>query len=58
MRVVLLPRCAGRKIGRIMTTTRRRHTPEQIVRKLLIADHVLADGGDVAGACRELGVSE
>ena len=39
-----------------MTTTRRRHTPEQIVRKLSTADRVLAEGGDVAAACRELGV--
>jgi len=57
MRVVLLPRCAGRKTGWIMTTTRRRHTPEQIVRNLVAADRVLAEG-DVAAACRELGVSE
>jgi glycosidase len=41
-----------------MTTKRRLHTPEQIVRKLSTADRVLAAGCDVAAACRELGVSE
>ena len=37
-----------------MTTKGRRHTPEQIVRKLSTADRILADGGDVAAACGEL----
>jgi putative transposase len=39
-------------------TTRRRHTPEQVVRKLTQADRLLAAGKDVADVCRELGVSE
>ena len=39
-------------------TTRKRHSPEQIVRKLMAADRLLADGKDTAGVCRELGVSE
>lgn len=39
-------------------TTRRKHTPEQVVRKLQDADRMLAQGTDVAGVCRELGVSE
>jgi transposase-like protein len=39
-------------------TTRRRHTPEQVVRKLTQADRLLAEGTDVADVCRELGVSE
>ena len=39
-------------------TTRRRHTPEQVVRKLTQADRLLAEGKDVAEVCRELGVSE
>jgi putative transposase len=39
-------------------TTRRRHTPEQVVRKLTHADRLLAEGKDVADVCRELGVSE
>ncbi|OYN84458.1 IS3 family transposase, partial [Parenemella sanctibonifatiensis] len=41
-----------------MTTRRKRHTPEQVVRKLGQADRLLADGADVAAVCRELGVSE
>jgi putative transposase len=39
-------------------TTRKRHTPEQVVRKLAQADRLLAEGQEVADACRELGVSE
>ena len=49
---------AGRKTGLIMTNTRKRHTPEQVVRKLGQADRMLADGADVAAVCRELGMSE
>ena len=58
MRVVLLPTVAGRETGQIMTNSRKRHTPEQVVRKLGQADRMLADGQDVAAVCRELGVSE
>lgn len=43
--------------ARIMTT-RRRHTPEQVVRKLQDADRLLAEGQDVAGVVRQLGISE
>ena len=39
-------------------TTRKRHTPEQVVRKLTQADRLLADSKDVADVCRELQVSE
>ena len=39
-------------------TTRKRHTPEQVVRKLTQADRMLADGKDVADVCRQLQVSE
>ena len=39
-------------------TTRKRHTPEQVVRKLTQADRLLAEGKDVADVCRELQVSE
>ena len=39
-------------------TTRKRHTPEQVVRKLTQADRLLAEGMDVADVCRELGVAE
>ena len=41
-----------------MSNSRKRHTPEQVVRKLGQADRMLADGQDVAAVCRELGVSE
>ena len=37
---------------------RRRHTPEQIVRKLREADKMLADGIEVPEVCKALGVSE
>ncbi len=38
--------------------TRKRHSPEQVVRKLAQADRMLGEGKDVAGVCRELLVSE
>ena len=38
--------------------TRKRHSPEQIVRKLMAADRLLAEGKDTAAVCRELVVSE
>ena len=37
---------------------RRRHTPEQIVRKLREADRLLAEGRDVTEVARHLEVSE
>ncbi len=37
---------------------RRRHTPEQIIRKLREADRLLNEGEDVAAVCRHLQVSE
>jgi transposase-like protein len=39
-------------------TTRKRHSPEQVVRKLASADRMLGEGNDVADVCRELRVSE
>ncbi len=39
-------------------TTRKRHTPEQVVRKLTQADRLLAEGKEIADVCRELGVAE
>ena len=39
-------------------TRRRRHTPEQIVRKLREADRLLNEGADVAAVARHLEVSE
>jgi transposase-like protein len=35
----------------------RRHTPEQIVRKLREADRLLAEGSDVDVVCRQLEIS-
>ena len=37
---------------------RRRHTPEQIVRKLREADRLLAEGVEVPEVCKALEVSE
>jgi putative transposase len=37
--------------------SRRRHTPEQIVRKLREADRLLAEGAELAEVCRHLEVS-
>ena len=39
-------------------TTRKRHTAEQMVRKLIEADRMLGEGKDVADVCRALQVSE
>jgi transposase-like protein len=47
---------AGR-LDKIMAT-RKRHSPEQIVRKLMAADRLLAEGKETAAVSRELGVSE
>jgi len=38
--------------------TSKRHSPEQVVRKLIQADRMLAEGKEVADVCRELQVSE
>jgi hypothetical protein len=37
---------------------RRRHTPEQIIRKLREADRLLAEGAEIADVARHLEVSE
>src|SRR6478736_7188581 len=47
----------GCGLDKIMTT-RKRHSLEQVVRKLMAADRLLAEGKDTAAVCRELGVSE
>ena len=39
-------------------TTRKRHTPEQVVRKPAQADKMLGEGKDIADMCRELGIAE
>ena len=36
----------------------RRHTPEQVVRKLREADRLLGEGADIATVCRHLEISE
>src|SRR6185437_15288660 len=56
MRVLRPTMWAGR-LDKIMAT-RKRHSPEQVVRKLMAADRLLAEGKDTAAVCRELGVSE
>jgi len=38
--------------------TRKRHTPQQVVRKLTQADRMRAEGKEIADVCRELQVSE
>ena len=38
--------------------TRRRHTPEQIIRKLAEGNRLLATGSDIADVCRHLGIAE
>jgi putative transposase len=43
---------------RLITMARRRHTPEQIIRKLREADRLLAEGAEVADVARHLEVSE
>ena len=42
----------------MITVKHRRHTPEQVVRKLREADRLLNEGADVATVCRHLEVSE
>ena len=42
----------------IMTKGKKRHSPEQIVRKSQQADRILPEGGDVAAVLRELNVTE
>ena len=36
----------------------RRHTPEQVVRKLCEADRLLGEGADIPAMCRHLEISE
>src|SRR5512132_2869695 len=46
---------AGR-LDKNMST--KRHSPEQVVRKLATADRMLGEGKEVADVCRELAISE
>jgi putative transposase len=43
---------------RMIRMKQRRHTPEQVVRKLREADRLLGEGADVPAVCRHLEVSE
>ena len=54
---VLRPTLWAGRLDKIMAT-RKRHSPEQIVRKLMAGDRLLAEGKDTAAVSRELGVSE
>ncbi len=46
-------------VGRMdFTMKRRRHTPEQIVRKLRVADGLLAEGKEIPEVARALEISE
>jgi hypothetical protein len=54
---VLPPTMWVGRLGKDMAS-RKRHTPEQVVRKLAQADRMLSEGRDVADVCRELQVSE
>ena len=51
-------RWAGRTIGAMGQRRRRRHTPEQIIRKLREADRLLGEGQEVAVVAKQLEVSE
>jgi transposase-like protein len=42
----------------MITVKHRRHTPEQVVRKLREADRLLSEGADIPAVCRHLEVSE
>ncbi len=53
---VLLPTMVGGR--RIVRVKHRRHTPEQVVRKLREADRLLSEGADIPAVCRHLEVSE
>jgi len=58
MRVVLQPTTVGRKTITMTNKRRKRHSPEQIVRKIQEADRILAEGGDVVAVLRQLNVTE
>jgi putative transposase len=53
---VLLPTMVGQR--RMNTELHRRHTPEQVVRKLREVDKLLAEGADIATVAKHLEVSE
>ena len=44
--------------GFTTVTKRRRHTPEQVIRKLREGERMLGEGSDLAAVCKHLEVSE
>ncbi len=54
MRESYRPLSGEEEIG-AMGHARRRHTPEQVIRKLREADRLLGEGQEVAGAARKIG---
>jgi putative transposase len=48
----------GKEDDQAMRRARRRHTPEQVIRKLREADRLLGGGMDVAEVAKQLEVSE
>ena len=58
MSVVFRPASAGRKTITMTNKKRKRHSPEQTVRKIREADRILAEGGDVAAVLRRLDITE
>src|ERR1700694_2070787 len=54
--LVPLPTMVGERW--INTSKHRRHTPDQIVRKLREADRMLGEGSETSAVCRHLEVSE
>ena len=54
----LTARCRARRTIRAMGRARRRHTPEQIIRKLREADRLLGEGQEVSVVAKQLEVSE
>ena len=57
MRVVSRPALAVRNAVSVMAKSNKRHSLEQIVRKIQDADRILAGGGEVAGGLKELNVT-
>jgi putative transposase len=53
-----MPEGSGRKQHRIMTRKRRRHTPDQIIRKLAEGHKLLAAGKELDEVCRHLEIAE
>jgi putative transposase len=51
-----LPTMVGQR--RMNTVQHRRHTPEQVIRKLREADKLLAEGANIATVAKHLEVSE